>query len=327
MLGIHRWRFCCFFGLAVAFLWSTLGSVRAQTVRPLAPGVLTVIQPEILPEDTFQGPVALSEITKGAAHLMWRPHTLATTETLDAMARNVVFRRSVWGLEFSFKPLRMIYIDLPHPSGRLDQKLVWYMVYRVRYWGKDLVPAPVRDAFGNETFPGTVEGTSSPRFFPFFLLRSHDLNKEYLDVVLPSTKQAIMARERPGVALYDSVEITQQPVPLATDSSDVGLWGYVTWIDIDPRATFLSVYVGGLTNAFRFVEDQDGFKPGDPPLTGRRFQQKFLQLNFWRPGDSVFLHEGEIRFGIPYDADPERQQELISKYGLQGRLDYLWVFR
>ncbi|GIW95470.1 MAG: hypothetical protein KatS3mg110_3511 [Pirellulaceae bacterium] len=304
-----------------------VSAVCGQTPRPLAPGVLTVIQPEILPEDTFQGPLALTEITKGGAGLSWTPHTLARTETLLAMAQQVTLRRPIWGLEFSFKPLRMVAVDLPHPSGRLERKLVWYMVYRIRYFGNDLVPAPSRDSFGHVTYPGTVPGTSSPRFFPHFVLRGHDTNKEYLDVVLPSAKEAIAERERPGVPLHHSVEMTRQQLPVSQDASDPGVWGYVTWTDIDPRTTFFSIYVYGLTNAFRFVEQQDAFQPGSPPLTGRRFQQKVLQLNFWRPGDSVLLHEGEIRFGVPYDPDPQLQQQMLSRYGLQKRLDYLWIYR
>jgi hypothetical protein len=315
-------------GLVVAFQ-ATLSVATAQVPRPLAPGVLRVIAPEPLPEETFSGPLPLVEIVRGGANLQWTPHYLPPTQTLLAKANQTIFRRSIWCLEFSFKPLRLIEVDLPTENGKLVRKYVWYLVYRIRYLGNDLKPAPVRDAYGHETFPGTVAGTTdpTPRFFPHFVLRIHDFQKEYLDVVLPSVKSAIVARERPGVPLYNSVEMTSQVIPLSQDENDPGVWGYATWIDIDPRLTFFSIYVGGLTNAHRFTDAQDGFKPGDPPLTGRQFQQKVLQLNFWRPGDSVLLNEEEIRFGIPIDTDPKRQQEYNSKYGLSERLDYLWVYR
>ena len=49
------------------------------------------------------------------------------------MAKEVILRREVYCFEFSFKPLRQIYIDVPQPNGLLKRKLVWYMVYRIRY--------------------------------------------------------------------------------------------------------------------------------------------------------------------------------------------------
>ena len=52
-----------------------------------------------------------------------------------------------------------------------------------------------------------------------------------------------------------------------------------------------------------------GFKPGDPPTTGRQLLQKNLMLNFWRPGDEFVEDQRMIRFGIP------------------GQVDYSWVYR
>ena len=69
------------------------------------------------------------------------------------------------------------------------------------------------------------------------------------------------------------------------------------------------------------------FKPGDPPGTGRVFYRKKLRLNYWRPGDPESEHEREIRFGVPIDPDPATQQRILDKYGLEERLDYLWVYR
>ena len=50
------------------------------------------------------------------------------------------FRREIWCLEFSFKPLRMIEVDVPLPAGGTQRKLVWYLVYRVRNTGQVLKP-------------------------------------------------------------------------------------------------------------------------------------------------------------------------------------------
>lgn len=323
---IARWAWV---GLGLLVVGWLASQASAQTPRPLAPGVLTVIPPDVQTSETFTGPVALPELTSMLADLDWTPNYLPPTETLLNRARAVRMRRPVWNLEFSFKPLRMIEVDLPEPSGKLRRKLVWYMVYRIRYFGQDVKPTPTTDSFGNTTFPSStrVASNPTPRFFPHFVLDCPDLKKSYLDQVLPAAKEAILLRERPGVPLYDSVEMTNVPIPVAADENAPGVWGYVTWIDVDPRTDFFSIYVKGLTNAYQFQDQQGAFKPGDPPLTGRTFKFKTLQLNFWRPGDSVFQHEEEIHFGVPIETSPEDQAAVLKHYGLSKRLDYLWVYR
>ena len=61
------------------------------------------------------------------------------------------------------------------------------------------------------------------------------------------------------------MEISRQPIPLSTPDNPQEVWGLVTWEDIDPRLTYFSVFVKGLTNAYKPVDLPDGFKPGDPP--------------------------------------------------------------
>ena len=45
-------------------------------------------------------------------------------------AKDVTFRHDVWVLRFRFKPMRMMWVDVPQPSGFMQRKLIWYMVYR-----------------------------------------------------------------------------------------------------------------------------------------------------------------------------------------------------
>ena len=99
--------------------------------------------------------------------------------------------------------------------------------------------------------------------------------------------------------LLNSVEMAEQPIPVSDGRIDRGVWGVATWADIDPRIDFFSVYVGGLTNAYRWEDPAGAYKPGDPPGKGRQFARKTLQLNFWRPGDEILQDEREIRFGVP----------------------------
>ena len=91
-------------------------------------------------------------------------------------------------------------------------------------------------------------------------------------------------------------------------------WGIVTWEDVDPRTKWFSVYVEGLTNAYRWDDGKGAFTEKDFGKEskigkGRRPWRKVLKLNFWRPSDEYFEHEREIRYGVP------------------GRVDYEWVYR
>ncbi len=302
-------------------------AVPAASLRPLAPGVLTVIAPAREPAETFSGPRPIVEITAGIPGLDWDPNYEPKSETLLEQAKQVTFRRPIWNLEFAFKPLRMMEVDVPQTSGKMQRKVIWYMVYRVKNVGYDLSPAPVEEQQGKKVF--NVERVNFPtrRFFPHFVLESHEFNKQYLDRLVVSAKKPIQARENPGVELLNSIEISQVLVPLSDERFDRSVWGYVTWEDVDPRIDYFSISIRGLTNAFRFEDPPGAFKPGSPPGTGRQFIFKTLRLNFWRPGDPINEHEKEIRYGVPVESDPAKQQAVLDKYGLTQRLDYQWVYR
>ncbi|MBM4089440.1 MAG: hypothetical protein FJ276_08425 [Planctomycetes bacterium] len=301
--------------------------------RPLAPGVLTIIPVVPEYEETASGPLGMVEIVTGLPELDWDPQYSAKSATAFERAKLVTLRRDIWNLEFSFKPLRMITVDVPQPSGKMQKKLIWYMVYRVRYLGGDLRPDPVKDDWGHETYQAIPSSREGRHFFPQFFLESHDVAKVYLDRIIPAAKAPIEERElsmeqrQAGVTLLNTVEISSRPVSLSTPDDPKEAWGLVTWEDVDPYIDFFSVLIKGLTNAYKPVDVPGVFKQGDEPGAGRQFLAKSLQLNFWRPGDAVNENETEIRFGVPYSPDPERQAGIIAAYGLKSRLDYLWIYR
>lgn len=306
-------------------LWCVAPAALAlaqETARDWPPGVLIEIPPDEEPDETFTGPVPLVEIMEGISDLEWTPKYDPESNTLRALAEAVTYRRTVWGLKFEFKPARMIEVDVPQPSGKMQRKLIWYLVYRVSNEGYALRPAKKGVTYD-------VEPVSFPtrRFIPHFVLASHEFDEEYLDRVLPAAQAAIQRREDPGAKLHNSVEITRVPIPLSEGRVKHFVWGVATWENVDPRVDFFSIYVRGLTNAFHFEDPAGAFQPGDPPGTGRQFQFKTLQLNFWRPGDTIFEHEREIRFGVPVDTDPVVQQQILDRYGLEHRLDYRWTYR
>jgi hypothetical protein len=311
----------------VVALMSLAATPTSAQNRPLAPGVLTVIPPNAQYEETVSGPLELVEIVKGLPELDWKPNFEAKSRTVHERARLAVLRRQVWALEFAFKPLRTIQVDVPQPTGKMQKKLIWYMVYRVRYLGDDLVPKPSQDKFEHTTFDVEPERREGWPFFPQFLLESHDPSKPYQDRIIPAARKPIEEREMRGQELLDTVEISRKPIPLSTEDNPQEVWGLVTWEDIDPRLDYFSVYVKGLTNAYKPVDLPDGYKPGDSPGTGRDILAKTLRLNFWRPGDAINEQEDAIYFGVPYSPEADRQSAILSAFGLTERLDYLWVYR
>jgi hypothetical protein len=271
--------------------------------RALAPGIEVTIPPDRQESETFSRH-DMVEILRGIPGLDWQPKLSPGSQTLRQMATGTVFRRDVWCLEFTFKPVRMIWVDVPQPSGKMQRKLVWYMIYHVRNPGNHLGPATAADG----TY--TVQPVDRDvRFFPTFVLESHEYEKAYLDRINPLAIRAIRQKEDPNRELLNSVDVGSRKIPLSHGLVDRSVWGVATWEDVDPRIDFFSVYVAGLTNAYQWVDPPDGFTAGDPPTTGRQLRAKELVLHFWRPGDRFVEDRREIRFGIP------------------GQVDYAWVYR
>ena len=297
---------------------------RVEETR-FAPGVLRVIPPAPTPEETFQGPLTLKTLLDaypeiqfgGETHPEGKPHFDPRSRTLVEMAKEVILRREIYCFEFSFKPLRHIYIDIPTPGGRTQRKLIWYIAYRVRYRGGDLRPGADTIA-GLPVYKRVEEVHYEDRhFMPMLVLRDPKANQEYVDTILPTATAKIRIREQITAPVYNTVEITRVKIPYAKDASSAGVWGVATWVNVDPGLDFGSVEVIGLTNAF----EQDG--EGDDAS----YRRKVLQLNFFRPGDRVHQTDDLIRFGVPAFSNKKEQAYILKQYRLKERLDYRWLFK
>ncbi|WP_231604585.1 hypothetical protein [Crateriforma conspicua] len=296
-----------------------------QVQTPFAAGVLIEIPPAPKPEETNSGPFPMSELEQMHPEIAWqgeaypegKPHFQAASRTLARRAQSVTLRREIYCLEFSFKPLRQIFADVPAPGGQTQRKLVTYMVFRLRYRGNDLRPATER--VGDADLYERIEAVSYPskRGFPILELVNRETGRRVIDRLLPSVKEQITRREQIVVPLYNTVEIGRQKIPLSRDPEAPGVWGLATWTDVDPDIDFLSVDVFGLTNAFEI----------DDLGSDSQYRRKALSLNFFRPGDAVNPTEDKIRFGVPPYSNPIDQQVILDKYGLEERLDYRWIFR
>ncbi len=250
-----------------------------------------MVPPELLVEDTF----SRHDVVE----------LLAVDPGFD-WAKDVPFRRDIWGLEFQFKIVRMIRVDIPHPeTERMQRKLVWYLVYSVT--NNEEVLHPVKQPDGT----WQVEKVARPlKFMPQFLLEASlpmevpPATKVYPARLIPVAMGPIRMREDPNRRFLNTVEMGQHTIQPGET-----VWGVATWVDVDSRTDFFSIYVRGLTNAYRWRDEPGKFQKGDPLGKGRRLSRKTLKLNFWRPGDEFYETEGEIRFGAP------------------GALDHEWVWR
>lgn len=317
-------RFACLFAATLPMMVAHADQSGAQALRSeprtFARGVLTTIEPELLPEETYSRQPMI-EITSDQS-LNWEPQTLPRTRTLFSKAQDVSFSNEVWGLEFTFKPLRMVTVDITQPDGTTERKLLWYLVYNVRNTGERIRPAEDKDG----EFTAAPAEPKPVTFIPHFVLEGQDLDaggekiyKAYLDRVMPSVVETIRRRETPGRVLLNSAQMATEPIPVSTDGEDNSVWGVAIWEDIDPEMDFLSIYVGGLTNAHIWADTPGAYQPGDPAGKGRRIAGKTLQLNFWRPGDEFLENESEIRYGVP----PGK----ASLYGVDEGVAHQWTFR
>lgn len=284
------------------------GLVSAGRGRVLAPDTLEIIKPAAEPGETAFGPIDLP-LVANHPELAWKPNYDSESDTLVGMSKQVVFRGDVHCLEFAFKPVRMI---------EVNGKLVWYLLYRVRYLGGDLRPDRSKDNYGNEIYANPQAVSAEwVRFFPSFVLNSLSVKKEYLDRVNPEAKALIAAKERVGKPVFDTLEMQRQRITRSTEAVNNEYWGVATWDGVDADTDFFSVRVRGLTNAQKL--ETRGEKIG--------YLQKMLVLHFSRPGDAVNEIEDTIRYGIPAIEDPARQKYVLDQYGMTERLDHIWVYR
>ena len=300
---------------------ASLGSPR---YRRLAPGIETTIPVDRHESETYSKHDMVEIIKGNVVDLDWKPHASGETTpekkdhasgyTLGDLCKNCMYRKDVWNLEFTFKPMRMIWVDIPQKGGRLEHKLVYYLVYRVRNPGNNM--HPVRQEDGTYKIelvdkPPVITPTD-PKFItfrPVFSLENRDRKKAYLDRILPTAISEIQRREDPNRKLLNSVEISWQPLEVSKNGEDTSVWGVATWENIDPTLDSFQVVIEGLSNAQRWTDPEGAFKPGSPPGTGRTFTHKMLALNFWRPGDEFLTDERTIHFGIP------------------GQIDFRWIYR
>lgn len=174
-------------------------------------------------------------------------------------------RSGIWVLDFAFKPVRLVTVEIPGKGRRT----VHYLYYRI------------------------INRTGEPRMLvPQFSLVT-DTGKRYEDVVLPDAVKVIQAREGASRPLKGAVEIVGV-LPASGDKQgiDDAVFGVAMWEGIDPHADGFNIYIRGLSDGMQVLETPE---QGGEPVT----RYKTLRVDFNRPGDALDLNEREIRLADP----------------------------
>ena len=319
-MNVKSMVFRCFFVLIASCAWSPFGtSVLGQQPisdlrlddasgqmkpRKLAPGVLTVVPATFDARDTALGPYDL-DLVKKYPELAWtapdfpdgKPNFASSEETLVQLSKDVTFRPDrVWSLEFAFKPVRSVAVDIPDSQGELKKRVAYYMIYAVRNPGK----AINSQASESGTEVNIVDIPPSPiRTLLRFQIVSKERNFMQDASIEPVAKAAIEAKERLGKELLDPIEMSQISIPI--DGTPV--WGVAIWMDVDPKADFFAVDVRGLTSAYQMRSDD---------AASTKYERKTLRIYHWRAGDDLSPENHRIRLGIPPFVGPDKEEVAYS---------------
>lgn len=317
---MHRLWPSFVFSVLICYVFVTASDAQTRQIKPLATGVLKKIPSDLDPRDSFSLPMRLP----GMQVDTYDPKFLPKSETLYELTRRVIMFRDVWEYEFSFVgELRQARLQVPNlKTGQTQPKNVWYLLYRIRDLGSTLTYDQVKqnpdfdhimfDLKRNETI-----AADKKFFLPQFVLEGSIIKSgsegyqkvSVNDTVSPMVLRQIQRLEDPNMTLLDPITMSQTNIPLAKNDSDGGVWGVAVFENVDPRIDYVSVFVNGLTNAYRINPD-----PNQPHA------KKTLQLNFWRPGDIVAEESDSIDYGIPLVDDPAKQVLIAERYNLPGPL-------
>lgn len=172
-------------------------------------------------------------------------------------------KEGIWVLEFWFKPVRLIEVEIPGKGRRK----VHYLYYKV------------------------VNRTGQPRqFVPQFTIVTDDGQRSE-DTVLPVAVQKIQAKEAPSIPLLGAVSNMGTLPPSTKEGIDDAVYGVAIWDDVDFKADSFSVFVRGLSDGFQVVEPPEGGEP--------HTRYKAIRIDFASPGDERSPHSREITLKEP----------------------------
>lgn len=210
--------------------------------------------------------------------------------------------------EIQYKPVRMVRMAVVDPkTSQSSRELVWYMVYRIiqrdyTELAGDGQEDLLKKLSDPEHDPANAQDAvqAAPLMIPRFVLRVDDKGseREHIDELNLEIQQAVFSREfgkrGSNLRLLNSIEaIGETPDPVKSigpeadrNPLDKAVYGVAVWRNVDPKTDFFTVFMAGLTNAYRISTDTSG----QELVEGKVVQQKFA-----RPGDEFLQDEQEFR--------------------------------
>ena len=229
---------------------------------------------------------------------------------ISATGEERAAQKSLWVLDASFKPMRMVRLDLTNPkTGKKEKTLVWYIVYKCV-----LRPLERREDVDDLTPANAKVPEPGPSLFvPEVTLITNDNGEQkiYPNQILPEAEALINKRERQK--FKNAVDIIGELPEAAEEGKDAEtIYGVCLWTGVDPGTDYFTLLFSGLSNGYKIVDGADGKK-----MTLR----KVLVQQYWRPGDEFGQQEREFRpKGSPYwvylPDDPESAAKMKKELKL-----------
>ena len=167
-------------------------------------------------------------------------------------------KQGIWVLDFAYKPLRIITLDIPGKGRRQ----IHYLYYKV------------------------VNRTGPPRMFAPQFIMVNENGEKFEDTVLPQAIPLIQTREDAAIPVLGAVNVVGMIPPSTKPNVDDAVFGVAVWEKWDPKADRFSIYVRGLSDGYKEVPSESGGKPVA--------KYKTLKIDFIRRGDEHNIHEKEI---------------------------------
>lgn len=240
--------------VALALLAPRVCPAQQEKDQPEAKQGAALPGPGPLPESKLLPALPTVAVRSGSDVYNW------TTVDTSILPRD---KEGIWVLDFAFKPVRMITLDLPGKGRRP----IYYLYYKV------------------------VNHTKKPiEFVPQFTLIT-DTGKRYEDTVLQMAVPNIQHREDPTKPLLGAVSIQGVIPPSTKQGVDDAVYGVAIWEAIDPHADGFKIYVRGLSDGYQLVQPPEGGRPVE--------RWKTLRIDFIRRGDARKPNEREIQLLDP----------------------------
>jgi hypothetical protein len=172
-------------------------------------------------------------------------------------------KRGIWVLDFTFRSLRIVTVDIPGKGRRQ----IHYLYYKV------------------------VNRTGKPQMFVPQFIMVNEKGEKFEDNVVPEAIPVIQHREDHTIPVWGAVDVIGIIPPSTKPNVDDAVFGVACWDRWDAKSDRFSIFVRGLSDGYKELPAESQGKP--------TAVYKTLQIDFIRRGDERNLSENEIQLADP----------------------------